>query len=437
MEDSHLPRYKLTDRFVRNVTPKGGGRDEYLDTVVPQLMLRVTPTGHKSFALVARFPGFRNPTRRLLGTFYDGDPRVLDQPDDAILDRDGAALSLAEARDKARMWLGLIARERDPGAEKRAAADQAKAKVAEQQLQAATTFERVAAQWIKRKAAGLKHELEIGRCIEREFTSKWRGRAIADIKRDEMRVAVQAIEERGNGWQAYTALGHLRQLLAWASECGEFGELTSPLRDVKPGSWIAFRKAPRARVLKPDELRRVWQVAVKEGYPWGDAVRLLMLTGQRLREIADLSWPEIDLDGRVITIPAERMKGKAAHEVPLAPQALALLREVPQFNGRYVFSLKAGVRPVGGFDRPKLRIDEASGVKEWRLHDLRRTARTGFSALPFDNRVREAVLDHRPGGIERTYNLHDYYAEKLALLTAWEQRLLAIVEPTGEAEAAA
>ena len=104
MEDSHLPRYKLTDRFVRNVTPKGGGRDEYLDTVVPQLMLRVTPTGHKSFALVARFPGFRNPTRRLLGTFYDGDPRVLDQPDDAILDRDGAALSLAEARDKARMW---------------------------------------------------------------------------------------------------------------------------------------------------------------------------------------------------------------------------------------------------------------------------------------------------------------------------------------------
>jgi integrase len=432
-----LPRLKLTDRFVRSASPTGGGRDEYLDTVVPQLMLRVTPTGHKSFALVARFPGFKNPTRRLLGTYYDGDPRVLEQPDDAIFDRDGVALSLAEARDKARLWLGMITRGRDPGAEKRAAQAQAKAKEVEQQLEADSTFERVAALWIKRKAAGLKHELEIERCIAREFTSKWKGRPIANIKRDEMRATVQAIEERGNGWQAYTALGHLRQLLAWASECGEFGEFTSPLRDVKPGSWIAFRKAPRARVLQPHELRRVWQAAVKEGYPWGDAVRLLKLTGQRLREIADLSWPEIDLDGGVITIPAERMKGKAAHEVPLAPQAQALLRQLPRFNGRYVFSLKAGVRPVGGFDRPKLRLDEASGVKEWRLHDLRRTARTHFSALPFDNRVREAVLDHRPGGIERTYNLHDYYAEKLALLTAWEKRLLAIVEPVSSGARAA
>jgi hypothetical protein len=264
MEDSHLPRLPLTDRFVRNVQPKGGGRDEYLDTKVPQLMLRVTPTGHKSFALVARFPGFRNPTRRLLGTFYEGDPRVLDQPDDAILDRDGAALSLAEARDKARLWLGMIARGRDPGAEKRAAQVQAKAKEAEQQLAADSTFDRVAVLWVKRKVAGLKHELEIERCITREFTSKWKGRPIVDIKRDEMRAAVQAIEERGNGWQAYTALGHLRQLLAWAGECGEFGEFTSPLRDVKPGSWIAFRKAPRAHVLKPDELRRVWQVALEE-----------------------------------------------------------------------------------------------------------------------------------------------------------------------------
>jgi len=246
-----------------------------------------------------------------------------------------------------------------------------------------------------------------------------------------MRQAVRAIEEppRNAGWQAYTALGYLRQLLAWASECGEFGEFVSPLRDVKPGAWIDFKKSPRARILTPDEQRRVWQAASAMKYPWGPCVRLLALTGQRLREIADLSWPEIDFDARVITIPAERMKGGAAHEVPLAPQALALLQSLPRFNGRYVFSLKGGVRPVGGFDRPKLRLDEASGVSDWRLHDLRRTARSGFSALPgFEDHVREAVLDHRASGIKRVYDLHKYYPEKLALLTAWEQRLLGIVE---------
>src|SRR6516162_6587900 len=302
-----MPRLKLTDRFVRNVPPPSDGRGEYLDSVVPQLMLRVTPTGHKSFALLARFPGHRNPTRRLLGAYYDGDQVVLDQPDAGILDRDGAALSLAEAREKARIWLGMIARGRDPGAEKRAAQVHAKAKEAEAQLQAATTFERVAALWIKRKAAGLKHELEIESCIEREFTARWKGRPLADISREEMRLAVQ------------------------------------------------------------------------EGYPFGDAVRLLALTGQRLREIADLSWDEIDLDGEaLITIPKERMKGKAAHEVPLAPQALALLCGLPRFSSKYVFSLKGGVRTVGGFDRPKARLDAASGVTEWRLHDLRRTARSGF-----------------------------------------------------------
>jgi len=133
------------------------------------------------------------------------------------------------------------------------------------------------------------------------------------------------------------------------------------------------------------------------------------------------------------------MKGKAAHEVPLAPQALALLCGLPRFSSKYVFSLKGGVRTVGGFDRPKARLDAASGVTEWRLHDLRRTARSGFSALSgFEDHVREAVLDHRRNGIARTYDLHKYRDEKRALLTAWEERLLAIVEPAaGNAEAAA
>ena len=185
----------------------------------------------------------------------------------------------------------------------------------------------------------LLKELEISRIMEREFISRWKGRLIADIGRDEYRLVIREIAERAP-FQAHNTLGHLRRLRDWASECGEFGAFVSPLKDVKPASWIDAKKQPRSRILSADELRSVWRASGQTGYPWGDIIRLLILTGQRLREIADLSWPEIDLENKLITIPAHRMKGKAAHEVPLAPQALALLASVPRFTGRYVFNLE-------------------------------------------------------------------------------------------------
>jgi integrase len=425
-----MPRLKFTDKFIRNVSlPSDGRRDEYTDTLVRQLMLRVSSNGNKSFALLARFPGFPYPTRRLLGAYYDGDPRVLDQADDGLFDRDGAALSLAEVRDKARMWLGLIARGRDPGAERKAAITSTRAKEAATRQAAKSAFDKVAALWIKRKLAGLKHELEVARLVENEFVGRWKGRPLTDITRDDYRQAVREIAERAP-YQAHNSLGHLRRLLDWASECGEFGAFISPLKDVKPSSWIDAKKQPRARILNADELRAVWQAAVQMGYPWGDVIRLLMLTGQRLREIADLSWPEINMRERLITIPAARMKGAAAHEVPLAPYALALLESLPRLTGPYCFSLSDSKRPVSGFDRPKKRLDTLSGVTNYRLHDIRRSARSGFSALAgFEDNVREAVLDHRPSGIQRVYNLHKFTNEARALLTAWEERLLSIVEP--------
>ena len=68
-----MPRLKLTDKFVRSARPPARGqRLEILDVVVPQLMLRSSDTGHKSYALLARFPGARNPTRRMLGPVFDG-----------------------------------------------------------------------------------------------------------------------------------------------------------------------------------------------------------------------------------------------------------------------------------------------------------------------------------------------------------------------------
>jgi hypothetical protein len=110
-----MPRLRLTDKFVRSVRPDGR-RQEYLDAIVPQLMLRIGERGRKSWALLARYPGYRNPTRRMLGPVFLGErPPALDALGDPdIYERHGAALSLAEAREKARRWLDLVARKIDP-----------------------------------------------------------------------------------------------------------------------------------------------------------------------------------------------------------------------------------------------------------------------------------------------------------------------------------
>jgi integrase len=433
----------MSDKYIRSIRPVAGRRLEVFDALVPQMSLRITENGHRSWNLVGRFGGGRNPTRRKLGDVYDGDPVAVRLSAEGLYERaPDAALTLGEARTLAHLWLGLVSRGVDPAGRRKTAAAETKEKEAARLLEAKTLFDNVAAEWVRRRLDGLKHELQIERLVEREFVGRWHGRPIASISRAEYQQEIRAIadgdeQRKPAPWQTHTALGILRRLLSWAEQSGEFGPFESPLRDVTPSAWIDHRREPRSRILNADEMRAVWHAAVAEGYPWGDAVRLLMLTGQRLREIADLSWPEIKLEERLITIPAERMKGKAAHEVPLAPHALALLQGVPRWNGPFVFSLRGGIRPVGAFDRIKDRLDKVSGVSAWRLHDLRRSARSGFSALAgFEDVHREAVLDHRRNGIARVYDLHKYYDEKLALLTAWEQRLLGIVEAGDKAVAA-
>ena len=166
------------------------------------------------------------------------------------------------------------------------------------------------------------------------------------------------------------------------------------------------------------------------GYPYGPVVRLMILTGQREREVSDMRWSEIDFDKKLWTIPAERMKGKRAHVIPLAPEALALLKTLPRFiGGECVFSATGGAKPVNGFSKTKERLDKLSGVSGWVLHDLRRTMRTHLSALPIEDRVREHMIAHAQPGLHQVYDRHAYSAEKRRGFELWEVRLRGIVEP--------
>src|SRR6516225_5667277 len=174
-----MPHVKLTDRFIRSLKPTPGQRVEILDAMVTPLMLRVTEKGHKSWALLARYPGYANPTRRTLGPVFSGERPPADDPD--VYERHGAALTLAEAREKARRWLGLVSRKIDPATERRDKAKEAERAKAAAVLAERSTFGTVAEEWIRRHGDELKKALEAERLIRREFLPRWQDRPISGI----------------------------------------------------------------------------------------------------------------------------------------------------------------------------------------------------------------------------------------------------------------
>jgi len=399
-----VPKTNLTDRFIKSRRPAPSGqRDVYYDAIVPGLALRVTDAGHKSFVLVARFPIHpKNMTRRAIGNY--------------------GAISLDTARERARLWLQWIERGIDPVVEnaRQAAAAQHKQ---------VNTFAAVATDFLDRHGRTLKKQGEARRIIEREFVRRWGARPAADITPQDVSIAIRAIVSRGAPYQAHNAFGYLRRLYSWAIGTQEYGLTSSPVERLSPKDLIG-RREPRERTLTDAELRSVWQAADQMGYPYGPVFRLLILTGQREREVADMSWSEIDVRDRLWTIPASRMKGGAAHEVPLSPATMSLLDTLPRFTaGDFVFTTTAGAKPINGFSKAKVRIDRLSGVTGWKIHDLRRSMRTHLSALPVQDMVRELVIAHAKPGLHRVYDQHAYQAEKRQCLELWERRLLSIVQP--------
>lgn len=168
----------------------------------------------------------------------------------------------------------------------------------------------------------------------------------------------------------------------------------------------------RDRVLTLDEWRAIWQWAESEPYPFGHWLRFLMLSAQRLGEVAGLRWDELQDD--VWAIPASRHKGKRRHEVPLSCALVAMLGELPRHDA-HAFSCRVG-KPIVPGSKVKERIDRETGVSGWRFHDLRRTAATLMGEGGVSRFVIERVLGHADQGVTAIYDRATYRDEKRAAL---------------------
>jgi integrase len=187
---------------------------------------------------------------------------------------------------------------------------------------------------------------------------------------------------------------------------------------------------PRERSLSDAEAAAVWLAARDTDY--GRIVRLILLTGCRRDEIGGLKWSEIDTEARTITLPRERTKNGKEHIVPLTDAALAIITNIERGDRDYVFG-RTLTRGFSGWSRCKAQLNKIAKLKEpWTLHDLRRTVRTGLGKLGVQPHIAEAVLNHLPPRLIRTYDRNTYMAEKRTALDTWAAHLkVAIAQATG------
>ena len=148
-----------------------------------------------------------------------------------------------------------------------------------------------------------------------------------------------------------------------------------------------------------------------------------------------MQWSELNLKGRLWTLPRERVKTDQPHEVPLSAAAIAILESVSRIADSPFVLTTTGNMPSNGYSKGKRRLDALlpQDMPAWRLHDLRRTMASGTARLGIELPVIEKVLNHSSGsfaGIVGVYQRHDFADEKRAALETWGQHVEGLVTGT-------
>ena len=187
------------------------------------------------------------------------------------------------------------------------------------------------------------------------------------------------------------------------------------------------RERTRDRILTDDEVAAVWNALGSTDYD--DILRLLILTGQRASEIAELRWSEIKFDDGVIELPATRTKNAEPHSFPMSEPVRNILKARTRSVGRDpVFG--QGTNGFNSWNRCKVLLDAETKLPDWVVHDLRRTFATGLQRLGVRLEVTEAILNHVGGnrsGVGGIYRRYDWAAEKRTALNSWATHVLDVV----------
>lgn len=406
--------------------PEKGKRIELRDDDEPGLIFRVTDKGVRTWSVRYRNAAGEQ-RRKNLGAF--------------------PSIGLSRAREGARKAKGAVAGGSDPVAIDRALRAEEKRRRLHTLAGLAEAYFEAAGDGLHRGARGTPKRAstiaEERRVFDKLVKPTFGDSAVANITRAEIRdfVTKQGRRAKSTGRHCRNII---RQLMSYA--------LREGVIDHNPALDIAVAvSAPRQRVLTDDELLAVWKAcSAPENVEdlalsplMGVALRMAAATLQRGGEIIGMRWAEIDRQAKTWLIPAERMKGKRAHLVPLSRLALALLDEAAALTGgngsEYVFASPRSEQDSHidrrAFSRAMNRLIAVLKLASATPHDLRRTGATAMTSerLGVPRFIVSQVLAHagdRGGASAVTaqhYDVNDYLPEKRKALEAWGQLLGATV----------
>jgi integrase len=384
----------LNIRTVESLKP-GKERRTVPDGLVTGLYLQIEPTGSKSWSVRYRHSGR---TRKYTFGKYPG-------------------ISLKSAREQAAKALQAVAEGRDPAHEKKL-----------QRSTGTDTFAAVAALFLERYGKGYRkrtREIVTG-MLRVHVLPRWGSRLTGDITRRDVIALLDEIVDGGSLISANRTFAVVRKIFNWSVTRDLI--VSSPCVGVRAPT----PERPRDRVLDDPELRLVWEAADELGGPYGALIKLLILTGQRLSEVAKIRWIELDIEARLWSIPSERCKNGRAHSVFLSTPAVELLRGLPRIAGSEFVLTTNGRVPAAGFGKHKRRLDALlpPDMPHWVVHDIRRSVATGLARIGVALPVIEKILNHQSGsfgGIVGVYQRHDFADERRTALDAWAAHVERIV----------
>jgi integrase len=390
---------KLTDRFIRTRKPPTTGRLIVTDTAVPGLSLRINPASTKNpdglrYWLLRYRPRHQARRSTVLGPY--------------------PTLTLADARQRAgdvvnagNKGIDLLAEEEREAKERRKVEARAR------------TIREVGDDYLAHVNGHLKSYRNINSRFRNHIFPALGHRVIGDVRRADIVELLDKIQHD-------EGLCHTTNRVRESLICLFGYAIERQLIETNPAADTKRRKVerPRERVLAPSELRLLWQALDRIPNPGPSYVRILMLTGCRREEARAMQWSELDLEGLLWSLPSQRTKAARPHEIPLSEAAAEIISSMPR-RGPYVFTVE-GDRPMT-VHQIKARLDRESGIEDWRLHDLRRTLRSGLAELGVSYEIAERVIGHAMPQLERTYNVFTYREEKRRALERWARHLTVIV----------
>jgi integrase len=426
----------LTQAAVEKLKPIPGKRWFVRDAASRSLFLVIQPSGHKSWMMRFRRSGGAA-AKLVLGPLDlsrrapSGEPEI-SQP-----------LTLVAARQLAAKINTERASGRDVIADHKARKHRRRAEIAEA---AANSFIAAARDFIERHAkAKTRGWRETARNLGFNaddlapnvggLARRWADRDVRSIDAHDLYAVVE--EARRLGTPGIPVRGekisesrarHLHDALS-----GMFGWLVRHRRvDVNPMARVhkPDKAKARDRVLTSDEVVKFWAATDGVTEPFGVVLKLLLLTGARLNEIARLQWSEVSDDCSTLTIPGSRTKNKLPFSIFLPPTARDVISSASRFDGcAYAFTTN-GVTPISGWSKTKRRLDAGMDIPAWRIHDLRRTAATGMAEIGVPPHIVEACLNHVSGhkaSVAGIYNKAVYADEKREALARWAAHIAGIV----------